>query len=926
MGGNNSISTPCAQPGDDRLAVTLRRVLLGGAASGALLAAAVSPAMAQSASTGAGSAADAAAIEEIVVTGTLIKGVAPVGTQVLSVSQEQIKDTGVASTNNLLASMPLVSTFNTVASTPSDLGNQANRPNIRGISTGQYDPALTLLLLDGHNMVGASILQTTPDPTMIPPGAVERVEVVPDGASSLYGSDAVSGIVNFITRKRFDGTEISAHRGFANSYDSADFSITHGIDWEGGSAVLSFFNRYNSELMAGDRDFPRQDLTPYGGVDNRTRNCNPATITANGTTYALPAGTPPASFAGLQRGTFNLCDSQQAGNSIVPKEHQNSFFASMQHEISPSIHFEATGYYANRLTKTPEPQQAQAGARIDASNPFFRPIAGEASQTVAFSYAAAYGPSFISQSRLRSWGFTPKVDWDLNENWNVEALFNYGFSEMILHDPKVNAVYQTSVLSQAPGSGITLTRDTALNPYDVTQTNPQVLQGILNWDNYAIARQKLTQGRLVTNGTLFNAPGGEVRLALGGQISREYYNALNVDAPFGSTLGAATKEESRNVYAVFGELLVPLVGPDNARPGLRSFAIDLSARYDKYDNCCETSNPKIGVTYEPFEGLSIRGNWGTSFNAPSMADMGGAVDTRVSVGQTTSINNLRPGDSNPAVDTLRPSMSVPGGNPDLQPQEATTWSIGADFSPPSVPQLRASLTYWNVALSKSIGTSTMPIQQKYITPEWSKYYIVKPTLEQALAAFGGLQNTRVQGAASIASLYGNGNDPYLLNDLRRHNLGNQYVDGIDWTVSYYHLTGFGQINGAISANYILNRESEPVEGAARVDLLATNNRQLTLSANIGVEVGAFRAGARLNYSGGYPVIGVPNQTKVKAFHPLNMYMAYAFDGPGLLRDTEVTLNIDNVFNINPPFINSGSGYANGSTLGRYVNVGLRKRF
>ena len=75
------------------------------------------------------------------------RGVAPTGTQVMTLSQQEITRTGVASSNNLLASMPLLSTFNTVAATPSDLGNQANRPNIRGISTGQYDPALTLLLL-----------------------------------------------------------------------------------------------------------------------------------------------------------------------------------------------------------------------------------------------------------------------------------------------------------------------------------------------------------------------------------------------------------------------------------------------------------------------------------------------------------------------------------------------------------------------------------------------------------------------------------------------------------------------------------------------------------------------------------------------------------------------------------------------------------
>jgi iron complex outermembrane receptor protein len=903
----------------------LRSRLLSGAGLACLIALsqpAIASAQAQSTA-----AADAAAAElsEIVVTGTLIRGVAPTGTQVMTLSQQDITRTGVASGNNLLASMPLLSTFNTVAATPAGLGNQANRPNIRGISTGQFDPVLTLLLLDGHNMVGASILQTTPDPTMIPPGAIERVEVVPDGGSSLYGSDAVSGIVNFITRKRFDGTEVAAHYGAANSYKSADLSITHGINWDSGSMVLSYFSRYNSELMAGERNFPRQDLRSYGGVDNRSRNCSPATITAGGATYALPAGTPPASFAGLTRGTFNLCDLQQSGGSIVPKEQQNSFFAAMQQTISPRVRFEATSYFTRRLTKLPQPERNQAGARIDNTNPFFRPIGTETFQTLNFSYAPITGPSHISQSRMQSYGFTPKMIFELNDRWDVEALFNYGWSEMHLRVPMVNAIAQNEALRQAPGSGITLTRQTALNPYDVSQTNPQVIQNILNWENQAVTRQSLTQGRLVANGTLFSLPGGDVRTAIGGQLSREYYNAMNVDAQLGSLLGAARKVESRNVYAVFGQLLVPVVGQANARPGIQSLTLDFSARYDKYENCCETSNPKIGVTYEPFDGLSLRGNWGTSFNAPSMADMGGAVDTRVAVSQTTPIGFLR-ADADVARDQLRPSLAVPGGNPDLKPQEATTWSIGADFRPSQFPNFRAGVTYWNVELRKSIGTSTMPIQQQYVTPEWSRYHIVRPTLAQALAGAGDLTNVRVQNGTSIADLYGQGNDPYLIRDLRRQNLGNQYVDGIDWDVAYRQPMSWGQIRASVNASYIMNRKTEAFDGAPLVDRLASDSRQLTLSSTLGVDIGNFTASATVNHSGGYPVIGIPNQTEVKSFTPVNLFFRYGFDGPGALQDTELTLNIDNLFNIDPPFFNSGNGFANGSTLGRYFNVGLRKRF
>jgi iron complex outermembrane receptor protein len=862
-----------------------------------------------------------ATVEEVIVTGTLIKGVAPVGTQVVAVSQEDIIRTGAASGNNLLASMPLVSTFNTIAATPVDLGNNANRPNIRGLQIDQFAPSTTLLLMDGHNLVGASILQTTPDPTMIAPGAIQRVEVVPDGGSSLYGSDAVSGIVNFITRKQFDGTEVTAHVGTADPYQSADFGITHGIDWEGGSAVLSYFSRWNSPLFARDREFPRTDFRPYGGTDQRSRNCSPGTVTAAGQTYALGS---PVVFTGLTAGTFNLCDLER-DQIISPKEQQHSFFAAMQQDLGAAAHFEATGYFVSRITKSYEPQLSVAGALINTTNPFFQRInnGSETSQTVNFNYGPVAGVNFQSQSRMRSYGFSPELTYTLNDAWELEALFNYGWSEMVLRDPMRNATAEAAALRQQPGASA-LTTSTALNPYDITKTNPLVIQSILNWQNYAATRQSITQGRLSANGTLFSLPAGDVRVALGTQLSREWYNSINGFAPVGIEAGLR-KDESRNVYAVFGELLIPVVSEANARPGIRSLSLDLSARYDKYENCCETSNPKIGITYQPVDGVSVRANWGTSFNAPSMADTGGAVDTRVNVGLTTPVANLKPGSPTAAVDQLRPSLSVPGGTAGLQPQEATTWSIGVDVTPAPVPGLRVSATYWNVELHKLIGTSTMPIQDLYTTPAWQQYYILYPTLEQALAFAGGTAGLPVNGASSIQSLYGIGNDPYIIRDLRRHNLGNQYVDGVDGEATYTQPMDWGSIRGTVNATYTLNRDSEPFDGAKLVDLLAANQRRLTASANLSVEVGTFLASATYNYSGGYKVTGVVNQTEVDSYHPINLFFRYGFE-EGAFRDTELTLNIDNVLDDHPPFINSGRGFANGSTLGRYWNLGIRKRF
>jgi iron complex outermembrane receptor protein len=368
-------------------------------------------------------------------------------------------------------------------------------------------------------------------------------------------------------------------------------------------------------------------------------------------------------------------------------------------------------------------------------------------------------------------------------------------------------------------------------------------------------------------------------------------------------------------------------------PGVQALTLNVSGRYDKYENCCETTNPKLGLTWKPFDDLSIRGSWGKSFNAPSMADTGGAVDTRAGVGSTTSLADLAPISVdplvNPAVDTLRPGIFVPGGSADLQPQKATTWSAGADFKPSSLPQLSLSFTYWNVALTGVIGTSTYPIQLEYVTPALSKYYVLRPTLQEALDAFGGLRDVRVQGAASIESLFEGPPEtwPYIMRDARRHNLGNQYVNGFDVGFVWNQTTDFGSIRASFDSSYILKREAEDYDGGPRVDLLSDGNRQLVMSGTLGANVGNFTASATLNHSGGYNVIGLPNQDRVGSFSPVNLFFRYSFDEQGFLGGTELTVNIDNVFNTAPPFENSGDGVASGvSTLGRYFNLGLKKRF
>ncbi|WP_312846591.1 TonB-dependent receptor plug domain-containing protein [Sphingopyxis sp. PET50] len=161
--------------------------------------------------------------ETIVVTGTLIRGIAPTGTNVIGVDRAEIVESGVSSSTDLLANIPQLSYFGSVPRANQDRGSPVFFPNLRNLgATGGQN---TLMLVDGRRLVGQGILSSTADPTVIPPVAIERVDVIPDGGSSIYGSDAIGGVINFITRRRFNGIEASARYGFADDYNQADGDI-----------------------------------------------------------------------------------------------------------------------------------------------------------------------------------------------------------------------------------------------------------------------------------------------------------------------------------------------------------------------------------------------------------------------------------------------------------------------------------------------------------------------------------------------------------------------------------------------------------------------------------------------------------------------------------------------------------------------------
>jgi iron complex outermembrane receptor protein len=855
----------------------------------------------------AGTAQAESGLTEIVVTGTLLRGTTPAGTNVIEVSRDEITATGAVTTQELLATVPQIT--NQFNQTPTagigSLGLTVIRPNIRNLAANGGNT--TLVLLDGHNMVGAGVLQTTPDIGVIPPGALERLEVVPDGGSSIYGSDAIGGIVNLITRKDLQGVEVVAHGGYADQFWMGDVNISAGRSWGSGSILLSYDYRDNTDLLGRDRSYHRQNLKPFGGTDFRTNACQPGNVTANGVNYALP---------GFTRGVTNLCD-QGLYSDIYPEEHQHSLFGRISQSLGDHAEFDVSGYFARRVTNTAAAQDSTSSAIVTAFNPYFHSVAGEFFQQVALSYAGVLGPSLNNTTALTDYGVTPQVTFKLSHGWEVTALANVGESINESWSPSINAAAQSAALA-----GITTAQ--ALNPYNIGATNPAVLAAITNYGENVRTVEKLAEARVVANGDLFHLPGGDMRLAVGSQFHYESFDGNFTEStkgdlsPAGNILNA---QGNRRSEAVFGEFLVPLVGTDNAVPLIHTLNVDVSARYDHYSDFGGTTNPKIGITYKPVQDLTIRGNFGTSFNAPSLADETGGTTIQV-IGVSPYQKSFSP------TDLFRPTWVLAGVAQNVQPQTAHTYSVGADFQPSLLKGLTLSMTYWNVSLKNII--EVIPFYQPAIftNPGLAQYYILNPTLAQATTFINSFVPPAllIGGQKSIAANYGLG-APYAIFDAQRVNLGTLNTNGLDFNGIYSVATVAGTVSASLGGTLTLKRTSTSGGGAPFDELAGNSVSPLQLAATLGDRYQNFTARAMLLYSAGYPVVSAQNQSRVAAFHPVNLYFAYDLQGR-YLDNATLSLNIDNVGDESPPFENlsGGNGTANGQTYGRYFNVGVRKKF
>ena len=372
---------------------------------------------------------------EVVVTGTLIRGIAPAGTPMTAMNREDVQASGASTTAQLLQSIPQLASFNSLQVPVAGFNLvTANRPNLRNLHGNALSgSSTTLVLVDGRRIVGMGILSTSPDIDIVPPGMIERLEIVPDGGSSIYGSDAVGGVLNFITRKRFDGVNLDGRYGVATNYRTFDASATAGRTWAAGSAFVAYNHSQHDSIYGRDRDFVRQFPVSLAGVSFPVTDlrCSPGNV------QLIPAGTVhalPFTSGNAVRDSANLCDASDAA-PIYPGERRHSVMAGLSQELGDTAQLDLRGYYMNR--------RASQSLGPHLSTLFLGPAAlGATPSPFMAAHRLTANPAEIQQVSLswgsddasnvavalETWGIAPTLTTDLGADWQLRAVASFGES------------------------------------------------------------------------------------------------------------------------------------------------------------------------------------------------------------------------------------------------------------------------------------------------------------------------------------------------------------------------------------------------------------------------------------------------------------------------------------------------------------------
>ncbi|WP_349740813.1 TonB-dependent receptor [Roseateles cavernae] len=858
-------------------------------------------------------------VERVEITGSSIKRIASEGAlPVQVISKEDIQRAGISSAEQLMESLAISGTGLDnmtsqvgIMSTAERGNNGAASANLRGLGAGS-----TLVLLNGrrtsvHGLKGGAV-----DLNSIPMAAVERVEILTDGASAIYGTDAIGGVINFILRRNYSGAEV---RMFTDLPTEGGGSITT-VSLLGGKGDLQK-DRYNilvnlsfddqDKLMPGQRNFVN-GYQPARGIAPETVG-TPFASQVVGTGSALQNFTLAGSGAN-NKNTANLlslqgnCDSgpgmmqyradlwtsnvgrthgctydyNGAAVLIQPVQRQNLVSRAMF-----AINDETTAileFVNSRTTsrKSFEPVQINnstlafrnsnggKGAYYPVNGPYYQDLTGlvpgfDKTKGIAYAWRCVECGDRIIETESEASRLLIGLEGSL-KGWDYKLGVSTAESEAksqlaggYMFFDKLAAAMASGKLNPWLKPGQTQTPEAMALLAGASATGTTLYGG----------KSKLSQVDGTITGDLFTLPAGPVGAAFGFDLRRETYN-FNGSADLISNVFLAPGDGSikpgkRDIKALFAELAIPI---------FKNLEATIAVRHDEYSDFGGTTNPKFALRYQPLKSLMFRSSYTEGFRAPSFNQL----NSPTLESQTTSdrvdpvMCPANPG--NPLYCTPKRYAVFAGGNPDLQPETAKMATFGVVFEP--TDWITASADFWKVERVGRILALT------------DTQVLDNPS--QFPGSFG-----RAPDGSLVAIRAG------LIN------AAGDIAQGVDLALTLRGALAGGRVTGRIGGTYMDSYKTRTLESQPYVDMVGKfSSRDLYMrwkhNASLSYTRGPWSGTVSQTYSDGYED-DVSGRTMPSTFNPkvkayLRHNLSTSYEG---FKNTTITLGIKNLFNRDPSF-------------------------
>lgn len=686
------------------------------------------------------------AITPIVVTGSRIvrrdfSSPSPIAT----LSRDALEGAGQPTLEETLNRMPQITPdFERTANNP---GDGRARVNLRGLGSNR-----TLVMLNGRRLAPSGV-DTSVDVNNLPQSLVDRVEIITGGATTVYGSDAVSGVVNFITRDDFDGfsMDVTAYTTEAGDANIHDFNLSFGHNFAGGNGNITLYGGFydRSELFASARAFTVVPIEDVGGM---LREGGSLSTPSSVVTF------PPVNFGnGPARTTFDadglpieFMDPADRYN-FAPRNYlqspllRTSAGLLFHHSIGDrSEIYTELGYTRNRSKQNLAPIPVNNLLFTNLNNPVLAPAT---QQFFTDNFAPPFFPpgtaGFFLARRLEELGpriFDRKRDYsrivtgfrgELRSGWDFDVWLTYteNDEDTLLRNGASAASFQQGLFVD-PVSGQCFDPSGGCVPLNVWGAGNLSAAGaefirLPDLLNTTSRQQKLISGFI--RGTPFDTWAGAVDLALGAEWRSDDGSFLADSALFsGDALGyrgAAGVNGRESVYEIYGEAVIPLVAN---RPFAEHVSLELGARYSEYDKAGSAETYKIGGEWQLVPALELRAMVQRSVRAPNIAEAfqeqfleTGAFVGAVSTEDPCSASSDPVGNGNvdaciatglPAseIGLFEASVGVPtdfirGGNPNLVPEKADTFTVGAVLTLGESQNWQLSVDYFDLEIENTIG-------------------------------------------------------------------------------------------------------------------------------------------------------------------------------------------------------------------------------